>query len=129
MQLSSPVDPKIRFAQYRATAQLPLKPLFFEVPQQEADPIFVGRHWLVRELSNAISMNECRGVLINGSLGTGKTMFMLQMVEYSCFGRKKDSIIQEHDGIYSQVNVPNERLRQLSGHVVAYHFCQVSSKA
>lgn len=94
------------------------------MPHQEADPIFVGRHWLVRELSNAITMNECRGVLINGGLGTGKTMFMLQMVEWSCFGRKKDSIIQEHDGIYSQVNLPNERLRQLAGHVVAYHFCQ-----
>lgn len=124
VQLNSPVDPKIRFAQYRQTAQLPLKPLFFEVPNQEADPIFVGRHWLVRELSNAIAVNECRGILINGSLGTGKTMFMLQMVEYSCFGRKKDSIIPELDGIYSQANLPNERLRQLAGHVVAYHFCQ-----
>ena len=128
MQLSSPVDPKIRFAQYRQSAQLPLKPLFFEVPHQEADPIFVGRHWLVRELSNAIAMNECRGVLINGNLGSGKTMFMLQMVEYSCFGRKKDSF-QEHEGIYSQMNVPNERLRQLSGHVVAYHFCQSDNSA
>lgn len=124
VQLSSPIDPKIRFAQYRQSAQLPLKPLFFEVPHQEADPIFVGRHWLVREISNAITMNECKGVVINGALGTGKTMFMLQMVEYSCFGRKKDSIIQEHDGIYSQANLPNERLRQLAGHVVAYHFCQ-----
>lgn len=120
VQLSSPVDPKIRFAQYRQTAQLPLKPLFFEVPHQEADPIFVGRHWLVREISNAITMTECRGVVINGNLGTGKTMFMLQMVEHSCFGRKKE----EHDGIYSQANLPNERLRQLAGHVVAYHFCQ-----
>jgi hypothetical protein len=122
VQLSAPIDPKIRFAQYRTTQQLPLKPLFFEVPHQEADPIFVGRHWLIREISNAIAVSECQGVLINGGLGTGKTFFILQMVEYSCFGRKKDSL--EPDGIYSQVNLPNERLRQLASHVVAYHFCQ-----
>lgn len=124
VQLSAPLDPKVRFAQYRTTAQLPLKPLFFEVPHQEADPIFVGRHWLVREISNAISTSECKGVIINGGLGTGKTFFILQMVEYSCFGRKKDSLMQEHDGIYCQVNLPNERLKQLASHVVAYHFCQ-----
>lgn len=126
VQLNAPLDPKVRFAQYRNAQQqqLPLKPLFFEVPHQEADPIFVGRHWLVREISNAISMNECQGVLISGGLGTGKTFFVLQMVEYSCFGRKKDALINEPDGIYSQVNLPNERLRQLASHVVAYHFCQ-----
>ncbi|CAH1729763.1 unnamed protein product [Chironomus riparius] len=124
VQLSAPLDPKVRFAQYRTSAQLPLKPLFFEVPHQEADPIFVGRHWLVREISNAISTSECKGVIINGGLGTGKTFFILQMVEYSCFGRKKDSLMQEHDGIYCQVNLPNERLKQLASHVVAYHFCQ-----
>jgi ankyrin repeat protein len=122
VQLSSPIDPKIRFAQFRQT--LPLKPLFFEVPHQEADPIFVGRNWLVREISNVIATSDCKGVLINGSLGTGKTMFMLQMVENSCFGRKKDTMGNDHDGIYSQANVPHERLRQLAGHVVAYHFCQ-----
>ncbi|KAG5673330.1 hypothetical protein PVAND_003390 [Polypedilum vanderplanki] len=106
VQINAPIDPKIRFAQYRTSAQLPLKPLFFEVPHQEADPIFVGRHWLVREISNAISMNECKGILINGNLGTGKTFFILQMVEYSCFGRKKDSM-EDHDGIYCQLNFVN----------------------
>lgn len=124
MQLTSAIDPKVRFAQYRQTAQLPLKPLFFEVPHQEADPVFVGRHWLVREISNAITLKECKGVLVNGGLGTGKSMFILQMVEHSCFGRRKDALLHDHDGIYNQVNLPNERLRQLAGHVVAYHFCQ-----
>lgn len=128
VQLNAPLDPKIRFAQYRNAQQLqqqlPLKPLFFEVPHQEADPIFVGRHWLVREIANEISLNECQGLLISGGLGTGKTFFILQMVEYSCFGRKKDALMNEPDGIYSQVNLPNERLRQLASHVVAYHFCQ-----
>lgn len=127
VQLNAPLDPKIRFAQYRNAQQqqqLPLKPLFFEVPHQEADPIFVGRHWLVREIANSIALSECQGVLINGGLGTGKTFFILQMVEYSCFGRKKDALMNEPDGIYSQVNLPNERLRQLASHVVAYHFCQ-----
>lgn len=30
--------------------QLPLRPLFFEVPQCEIDPLFIGRQWLFKEL-------------------------------------------------------------------------------
>lgn len=51
--IKGPVDPKIRFAQYR-TPQLTLKPLFFEVPLQEPDPLFLGRHWLIKEIENII---------------------------------------------------------------------------
>ncbi len=82
---------------------------------------------MVRELSTILSTNECTGVLLNGNLGTGKTALILQLVEYSCFGRRKDSAIQEHEGIYCQVNVANERLRSLASHVVAYHFCQADN--
>lgn len=51
--VKGPVDPKIRFAQYR-TPQLTLKPLFFEVPLQEPDPLFVGRQWLIREMEDIL---------------------------------------------------------------------------
>lgn len=47
--LKGAVDPKIRFAQYRAP-QLTFKPLFFEVPLQEPDPLFLGRHWLFKKM-------------------------------------------------------------------------------
>lgn len=51
--VQGPVDPKIRFAQYR-TPQLTLKPLFFEVPLQEPDPLFVGRQWLMKEIEDIV---------------------------------------------------------------------------
>lgn len=51
--VKGPIDPKIRFAQYRVP-QLTLKPLFFEVPQQENDPLFVGRQWLVKEIEDLV---------------------------------------------------------------------------
>lgn len=54
--IKGPVDPKIRFAQYRAP-QLTLKPLFFEVPLQEPDPLFLGRHWLIKELEDVVGKN------------------------------------------------------------------------
>nr|XP_029718771.1 protein TANC2-like isoform X1 [Aedes albopictus] len=129
-QIKGPIDPKIRFAQYRQhQQQLTLKPLFFEVPTQEPDPLFVGRHWLVRELANAVQSTDSPGILLNGNLGTGKTALLLQLVEYSCFGRRKEMPIQENDGIYCQINVAHDRLRNLASHVVAYHFCQADNNS
>lgn len=78
----------VRFAAYRAQ-QLTLKPLFFEVPLQEPDPLFVGRHWLIKEMEEALG-SSTPGVLITGQPGTGKTAIILQLVEYSCFGRRRD---------------------------------------
>ncbi|XP_065085267.1 protein TANC2 isoform X2 [Ochlerotatus camptorhynchus] len=128
-QIKGPIDPKIRFAQYRQHLQLTLKPLFFEVPTQEPDPLFVGRHWLVRELANAVQSTDSPGILLSGNLGTGKTALLLQLVEYSCFGRRKEMPIQENDGIYCQINVAHDRLRNLASHVVAYHFCQADNNS
>ncbi|XP_021708757.1 protein TANC2 isoform X2 [Aedes aegypti] len=128
-QIKGPIDPKIRFAQYRQHQQLTLKPLFFEVPTQEPDPLFVGRHWLVRELANAVQSTDSPGILLSGNLGTGKTALLLQLVEYSCFGRRKEMPIQENDGIYCQINVAHDRLRNLASHVVAYHFCQADNNS
>lgn len=122
-QVKGVLDPKIRFAQYRPP-QLTLKPLFFEVPQLETDPLFVGRHWCLRELSNSLNTTESPGILLHGNTGTGKTALLLQLVEYSCFGRKRASPVSESDGIYCQVNVVIDRIRTFASHVVAYHFCQ-----
>ncbi|XP_058055857.1 protein TANC2 [Anopheles bellator] len=126
-QIRGPIDPKVRFAQYRQQ-QLTLKPLFFEVPTQDPDPPFIGRHWLVRELATAVQSADSPGVLLSGNLGTGKTALLLQLVEYSCFGRRKEMAIQEaSDGIYCQINVAHDRLRSLASHIVAYHFCQADN--
>lgn len=124
--LKEPLDPKVRFAQYRPP-QLTLKPLFFEVPQTEPDPVFVGRHWLLREISNVFASTESRGILLNGNSGTGKTAIILQLVEYSCFGRRHQTAPAKDDGIICQANVLQDRLRAIASHVVAYHFCQADN--
>lgn len=73
-----------------------LKPLFFEVPNACNEAIFVGRQWLYREISEYIGSDlpTNRGVVIVGAPGTGKTTIVLQLVEYSCFGRAPDSNYQ-----------------------------------
>lgn len=78
----------VRFVQ-RHTAQLNLKPLFFEVPLLEEDPLFAGRQWLLYELESVIN-GSSPGILISGSSGTGKTSLVLQLVEHSCFGRRRE---------------------------------------
>ncbi|KAH8373403.1 hypothetical protein KR009_005961, partial [Drosophila setifemur] len=110
-----------------AAVQLALKPLFFEVPLQEPDPPYVGRQWLVQQLSNILLGTETRVVLINGQPGTGKTAFCLQLVEYSCFGRRQ--MQEDPDGIYSQLQLGAhcERMRGLASHMVGYHFCQADA--
>ena len=70
-----------------------LKPLYFEVPsmdQQLSGPLFIGRAWLYREISDHISSDlpTNKGVIITGVSGAGKTTVILQLVENSCFGRK-----------------------------------------
>ncbi|XP_032593584.1 protein TANC2 isoform X3 [Drosophila grimshawi] len=115
-----------------AAVQLALKPLFFEVPLQEPDPPYVGRQWLVQQLSNILLGTDTRVVLINGQPGTGKTAFCLQLVEYSCFGRRQMQAQQQQqqedaDAIYSQLGAQNERMRGLASHMVGYHFCQADA--
>ncbi|XP_043865380.1 protein TANC2 isoform X2 [Drosophila mojavensis] len=112
-----------------AAVQLALKPLFFEVPLQEPDPPYVGRQWLVQQLSNILLGTDTRVVLINGQPGTGKTAFCLQLVEYSCFGRRQMQAQQQEDAdaIYSQLGAQNERMRGLASHMVGYHFCQADA--
>lgn len=71
------------------------------------------------------------GVLLCGNPGTGKTATILQLVEYSCFGRRKESIYQSPDRsrspIYHQIDVVSDKIRQLASCIVAYHFCQADN--
>lgn len=111
--------------------QLTLRPLFFEVPNLESDPIFIGRQWLIRDLDEIISSSSS-GIIIAGEPGTGKSAIMLQLVEHSCFGTKKDSIydqVRDVDEIYSEMtqsDVFKSDMINFSSHVVGYHFCQVN---
>lgn len=129
-QLKEPHDPKIRFAQYRPP-QLTLKPLFFEVPLPEPDPIFIGRQWMLKEISNVITSTETRGILISGNPGTGKTALILQLVEHSCFGRRRSgqSASGENENVICKASVSQERIRALASYVVAYHFCQADNNS
>lgn len=169
-------DPRARFAaQYRnnnggaghlmqqqqlhqppIVAQLTLRPLFFEVPQQEPDLVYVGRDWLLQKLASTIAGTATPGILIDGHIGTGKTALILQLVEHSCFGRRAgdwDEAAQrtvspspsasmqaglDLDSIVPANQLANtgtaststlDRIRTLASHVVAYHFCQADNNA
>lgn len=151
--LKGAVDPKTVFAQYRAP-QLTLKPLFFEVPLQEPDPLFLGRHWLFKQMEEIISMFHCSGsssvvklflfpdstspgILLSGNPGTGKTALILQLVEYSCFGRRKEPVYQSihspersrspQSTVYGPIDLVSEKVKQLASSIVAYHFCQADN--
>ncbi|XP_061941716.1 protein TANC2 isoform X5 [Apis cerana] len=135
------VDTKLRFIQHHGT-QLTLKPLFFEVPLLEADPLFTGRQWLLQELESVVN-GSSPGVLISGCPGTGKTALVLQLVEHSCFGRRREqplpSEINEEAGekekiscssaLHASIRYTNEKVRELASHVVAYHFCQADNNS
>ncbi|XP_026815658.1 protein TANC2 isoform X3 [Rhopalosiphum maidis] len=127
----------MRFAQYRTSPHqqqqqqqqqqlLVLKPLFFEVPQQESDPLFLGREWLVQDISKAMLHDQSSGVVVTGLPGTGKTAFVLQLVEHSCFGRLKSNV---SDINASQTSIVSEELKSLASRVVAYHFCQADNNS
>ena len=65
-----------------------LKPIFNEVPQRESNPIFIGRDWIYRDVSDHLRSHlptNC-GVIIMGKPGSGKTEMLLKLVEKSCFG-------------------------------------------
>jgi hypothetical protein len=101
----------VQFAQYcqpaQNQAQQPswiLKPLFFEVPQRDSQPIFIGRNWLFGEIMEHLTseLPTNRGVVISGAAGTGKTSVILKLVEMSCFGRG-EPIYQGWFDCFSQV--------------------------
>ena len=82
------IDPREHFSPVNQPHWV-LKPLFFEVPQRDPNPIFVGRQWLYGEVAEHLASNlpTNKGVVIVGGPGTGKTSLLLKLVEMSCFGR------------------------------------------
>ncbi|KAK4290338.1 hypothetical protein Pmani_036750 [Petrolisthes manimaculis] len=128
--VKGPIDPKVRFASYRG-AQLSLRPLFFEVPQQDPDPLFIGRAWLFREMEAHMTADAPtnRGIILTGGVGAGKTAAILQLVEYSCFGRKRDDSIYQDPYSKGRLSLVPEGVKSLASRVVAYHFCQAENSA
>lgn len=135
----------VRFAQFRAPI-LALKPLFFQVPQQEEpdSQFFWGRPWVFREMGAQILAGQAetrRGVVLCGGTGTGKTWIALQLVEYSCFGRSRVPILAANrtesiyespygESVYNRSGPPvSEAIQSMASRVVAYHFCQVRCSA
>ena len=71
------------------------KPLYFEVPQCHPSTLS-GRQWLFHEMREHLSSHlpTNRGVILAGGPGVGKTACILAMVERSCFGSGKQSVIE-----------------------------------
>lgn len=89
-----------------------------------------------------ISATPNPGILITGNPGTGKTAFILQLVEFSCFGRRKNCTFQRSYkcfdslernrtpyGIYYQIENNEEKVKDFASSVVAYHFCQADNNS
>ena len=131
----------VRFAQFRPPI-LALKPLFFQVPQQEEpeSQFFWGRAWLLREIGAHILAGQPetrRGAVLSGGTGTGKTWLALQLVEYSCFGRSRVPVLSSNraesiyespygESVYNRGGPSvSESIQSMASRVVAYHFCQV----
>ena len=121
---------------YYSRPPLALKPLFFEVPQREPNPMFIGRHWLFSEILEHLSSDlpTNRGIFITGTGGTGKTAIVLKMVEESCFGRGgSEALYQDAASIYGmrmdqQQPPPHVRsIQNVSSKLASYHFCQADN--
>ena len=121
--------------QLRPAPLLALKPLFFQVPQQEdGDRVVWTRSWIYRHLASAIlterqDQSSHRGVVISGLSGSGKTSVALQLVDHSCFGRPKKILQgsrQDQVDPTGRIASGHEGLQALASRVVAYHFCQVT---
>ncbi|XP_015919035.2 protein TANC2 isoform X1 [Parasteatoda tepidariorum] len=95
-----------------------LKPLYFEVPQPENENAFLYRQWVFQEIYKAVSSN-LRGVVLVGDEGSGKTTLILQLVDWSSFGRKRKSGIISESIASDLITFEN-----LASKVVGYHFCQ-----
>ncbi|CAM9379012.1 unnamed protein product [Lampetra planeri] len=95
-------DHRVRFAPYKPP-DIALKPLLFEVPSVTTDSVFVGRDWLYCELERQLATSvdgtrgtgtspdrntSCRGAVVVGGVGTGKTAIVSRMVALSCHGTR-----------------------------------------
>ncbi|KOB78558.1 Uncharacterized protein OBRU01_02147 [Operophtera brumata] len=105
---------------HHPSPQLTLRPLFFEVPSSDNQGYFAGRQWLMRDMEKALESSSAA--------------LILQLVEYSCFGRKRN---YEYEELREQSDIrellPEELtaglFTHLASHVVAYHFCQADNNS
>ncbi|GIY02847.1 protein TANC2 [Caerostris extrusa] len=125
-----------------------LKPLYFEVPQTEPDPLFLGRQWLFKEIEQDLIIDSKgkRAIVITGGPGSGKTAIISQLIEYSSFRvKKEDAIYQDiqsldgsdynmsnssssDSGLYQSIStLHHSGARSLGNRVVAYHLCQTDN--
>ncbi|XP_032820067.1 protein TANC2-like isoform X6 [Petromyzon marinus] len=101
-RVQSWLNHSMRFAPYKPP-DIALKPLLFEVPSVTTDSVFVGRDWLYCELERQLATSvdgtrgtgaspdrntSCRGAVIVGGVGTGKTAIVSRMVALSCHGTR-----------------------------------------
>ncbi|KAF8790424.1 protein TANC2-like isoform X2 [Argiope bruennichi] len=106
-----------------AANNITLKPLYFEVPQTDEVSSFLYRDWIFQEISKVIGMSNLKGILLVGDEGCGKTSLILQLVDWSSFGRKRKS------GILNDVALSSlEMFERLASQVVGYHFCQMDCR-
>ncbi|GFU76337.1 protein TANC2 [Trichonephila clavipes] len=125
-----------------------LKPLYFEIPQSEPEPLFLGRQWLFKEIEQDLISDGKgkRAIVIAGGPGSGKTAVVSQLIEYSSFRVKKEDAIY-HDiqsldgsdynmsnssssdsGLYQSIStLHHSGARSLGNRVVAYHLCQTDN--
>ncbi|CAM1306442.1 TANC2 (predicted) [Pycnogonum litorale] len=119
------------------SSSISLKPLFFEIPTTEAEPMFVGRQWVFKEIEEVLisDVSKKQGVVIVGDVGHGKTSIILQLVDYSCFGRRNvthvdvgnDRSLQCGCNKHSDLIRSHDPVKTLASRVVAYHFCQADN--
>ncbi|CAL1588685.1 unnamed protein product [Knipowitschia caucasica] len=78
-------DHRVRF-----TPSLNLKPFNFEIPGLTGDWLFTGREWLFQEVDACLRSSDpaCRGVVIVGNMGFGKTAIIARLVALSCHGNR-----------------------------------------
>ncbi|XP_076866252.1 LOW QUALITY PROTEIN: protein TANC2 [Brachyhypopomus gauderio] len=148
-------DLRVRFAPYRPP-DIALKPLLFEVPSVTPESVFVGREWLFQEVDARLRGDPtCRGVVIVGNVGFGKTAIISRLVALSCHGNRMRQIASDSPhaspkhgdtlplgqpsvshGTLGGGSCPGtpemrrhqeEALRRLASQVVAYHYCQADN--
>ncbi len=108
-----------------------LKPLFFEVPTAEANPVFVGRQWLFREVMENLSSDlpTNGGVVVSGGPGSGKSAVILQMVEHSCFGRAGENRAADNDINGGVESIYNQSQLSLALSSTSAHFVNHNSSS
>ncbi|GFY40967.1 protein TANC2 [Trichonephila inaurata madagascariensis] len=106
-----------------ASNNITLKPLYFEVPQTEEVSSFLYRDWIFQEICKVIETSNLKGILLVGDEGCGKTSLILQLVDWSSFGRKRKSGILNDIDPYSM-----DMFEKLASQVVGYHFCQTDCR-